>query len=83
VRLYIVTKKSLFYLLYKIYSKISVNENDSLKTDVIADEKKRIVKINYAKILVNELLFNRAIKINKIKNIKVVKTSFEKNDKSF
>jgi hypothetical protein len=80
VRLYTITKKNLFYLLYKVYFRISVNENDSLKTDVIANEKKRIVKINYARILINELLLNKAIKINKIKDIKIVKTSFEKGD---
>jgi hypothetical protein len=80
VRLYIITKKNPFYLLYKVYFRILVNENDSLKTNIIADEKKRIVKINYARILVNKLLFNKAIKINKIRDTKVIKTSFEKND---
>jgi hypothetical protein len=80
VRLYTITEKNPFYLLYKIYFRILVDENDFLKTNVITNEKKRIIKINYAKILINKLLFNRAIKINKIKNIKIIKTSFEKDD---
>jgi hypothetical protein len=73
-------KKSLFYLLYKIHSRIFTDKNDFLKINKVTNAREHIKKINYIRILINELLFNRTININKIKNIKVIKISFKKNN---
>ena len=80
VWLHAVIKKSSFYLLYRIHSWISVNNNKSKKTDEIQNSKKHIEQMNHVKILINKLLLNRALKTKKIRDIKMIQTHFKKSN---
>ena len=80
VWLHAVTKKSSFYLLYKIHSWISADNNESKRTDEIQNSEKHIKQMNHVKMLINELLLNRTLKIKKIRDVKMIQTCFEKNN---
>ena len=67
VWLYVIIKKSSFYLLYKIHSWISADDNELKRIDEIQNSEKCIKQMNYVKMLTNELLLNRVLKMKKSK----------------
>ena len=80
VQLHVITKKSFFYLLYKIHFWISADDNKSKKTDEIQNSEKYIEQMNHVKMLINKLLLNRTLKTKKIRDIKMIQIHFKKNN---
>jgi hypothetical protein len=77
VRSHAVAGRSPFYLVYGVNPRIPSDENVPIDDESIAEAVPRIEQVNHARSIANELLLNRAIKTNKIRDSTVTKTSFE------
>ena len=78
VQLHVTTCKSPFYLVYSIESCISGDDNMSLSSDTqIENWEECITNVNHAQSAVNELLLNRAVKMQWIRDELVKTTDLE------
>ena len=70
------TGYSPFYLVYSEQPQISSDNDDTIVAQSFAERLDILQNLNNTRTKANELLLNRAIRINRVRDSKVTKTSF-------